>query len=417
MRIGIVTTWFERGAAYVSRQYADTLAEKHDVYIYARGGEQQATNDKNWNSYNVSWGDRRWEKGGEKENKKERLEHFSKWVKDNKLDIIFFNEEHSWGAVAACHEMNVKTGAYVDYYTKDTVSLFGAYDFLICNTKRHYSVFDWHPQSFYIPWGTNIKLFKSQSFDLVKSGKLSFFHSAGMSPERKGTDILLRAFFKLQKKHRNVLLVVHTQTSFKERFPKLKKILEEMVGDTTLVMKEETVSAPGLYHLGDVYVYPTRLEGVGLSIMEALASGLPVITSNNGPMNEFVNGKNGQLVRIKRFYERYFDHYYWPMSEADEDDLAAKMEFYVKNIDRIGEYKKNARASAEESMDWSKNTQSIWSAFEETRIIKEKTIVLKKIERLQKIKENIFLKIFYKIRVLKFDAPLVLWDKIKDKIV
>ena len=37
MHIGIVTTWFERGAAYVSRQYRDALAGQHTVFIFARG--------------------------------------------------------------------------------------------------------------------------------------------------------------------------------------------------------------------------------------------------------------------------------------------------------------------------------------------------------------------------------------------
>ena len=40
MNIGIVTTWFERGGAYVSRQYRDLLKNDFNVFIYARGGEQ-----------------------------------------------------------------------------------------------------------------------------------------------------------------------------------------------------------------------------------------------------------------------------------------------------------------------------------------------------------------------------------------
>ena len=33
MKVGIVTTWFERGAAYVSRQYAQLLEADHEVFI------------------------------------------------------------------------------------------------------------------------------------------------------------------------------------------------------------------------------------------------------------------------------------------------------------------------------------------------------------------------------------------------
>jgi len=38
---------------------------------------------------------------------------------------------------------------------------------------------------------------------------------------------------------------------------------------------------------------------------EALACGLPVITTDNAPMNEFVqDGVNGKLVKVKRFQKR-----------------------------------------------------------------------------------------------------------------
>ena len=45
MNIGIVTTWLERGASYVSRQYYEVLSKFHNVYIYARGGEKYEMNN------------------------------------------------------------------------------------------------------------------------------------------------------------------------------------------------------------------------------------------------------------------------------------------------------------------------------------------------------------------------------------
>lgn len=47
MRIGIITTWFERGAAYVSRQFMELLQQTDEVFIYARGGEKYAMGDPN----------------------------------------------------------------------------------------------------------------------------------------------------------------------------------------------------------------------------------------------------------------------------------------------------------------------------------------------------------------------------------
>ena len=55
MNIGIVTTWFERGAAYVSRQFKDALSAQNNVFIYARGGESYAKGDPDWDDANVFW--------------------------------------------------------------------------------------------------------------------------------------------------------------------------------------------------------------------------------------------------------------------------------------------------------------------------------------------------------------------------
>lgn len=42
-----------------------------------------------------------------------------------------------------------------------------------------------------------------------------------------------------------------------------------------------------LYDVGDVAVQPSRVEGMGLQLLEAQAAGMPLITTNAGPMNEY----------------------------------------------------------------------------------------------------------------------------------
>jgi len=48
----------------------------------------------------------------------------------------------------------------------------------------------------------------------------------------------------------------------------------------------------------DVYVQPSRTEGISLSILEALMSGVPVVASNTGGIPEAVNYNNGTLIDI-----------------------------------------------------------------------------------------------------------------------
>ena len=348
MKIGIVTTWFERGAAYVSRQYRDVLRKEHEVFIYARGGEEYAKDNSSWDDGSITWN---------KQSSVLRLQTiheatFKKWIIENNLEVVIFNEETRWYPILICNQLGVKTGAYIDYYTEETIPLFKNYDFLICNTRRHYSAFSWHPQCFFVPWGTDINLFKPKGMDNVDPQTLMFFHSAGFNPGRKGTDFVLMAFSQLSG---NAKLIIHSQVELTHYFPKLKDMIEKLKNEGKLIYIKDTVPAPGLYHMGDIYVYPTRLEGIGLTIMEALSCGLPVITTDCAPMNEFINDENGKLIKVEKSYCRA-DAYYWPLSDVSVDSLSKCMQEYVDNFHRIKEFKAKTREHAIQDVDWEKNS-------------------------------------------------------------
>lgn len=51
-----------------------------------------------------------------------------------------------------------------------------------------------------------------------------------------------------------------------------------------------------LYRIADAFVFPSVTEGWGLVVLEAIASGLPVITSNQPPFTEFLTPNQALLV-------------------------------------------------------------------------------------------------------------------------
>ena len=53
---------------------------------------------------------------------------------------------------------------------------------------------------------------------------------------------------------------------------------------------------PVLYRCADAFVFPSVKEGWGLVLLEAIASGLPIITSNIPPFTEFLNNNSALLV-------------------------------------------------------------------------------------------------------------------------
>lgn len=353
MNIGIVTTWFERGAAYVSRQFAEILEQENNVFIYARGGESYAKGDPKWDCSNVTWGKRiNSPFVATVIHKKD----FLKWIRKHQIELIIFNEQHWFQPLLWCKKLGIKTIAYIDYYTERTIPLFDIYDALICNTHRHKQAFSTHPNAYYVPWGTDIELFKPAHGGLVSKDYVTFFHSAGVSGHRKGTDLFIRALSLMKCK--DFKAVIHTQKPLLVQFPELSNIIADLEREGRLEVITKTVTAPGLYHLGDVYVYPSRLEGIGLTIAESISCGLACIVPNNGPMNEFVEDSFGSKVPIERYYARA-DGYYWPKCECFVEELAKTMDEYACNIERVLDCKIQARAYAKNHLSHTKNFKAL----------------------------------------------------------
>jgi len=103
------------------------------------------------------------------------------------------------------------------------------------------------------------------------------------------------------------------------------------------------------------------LDGIGLTVPEALACGLPVVTVDTPPMNEFVkHGVNGRLVTPFEYRSRA-DGYYWPEAHCRVEDVARQMQHYVEHADALGEHRRKARLYAEEHLDWAKNAMNLSS--------------------------------------------------------
>lgn len=360
MKIGIVTTWYERGAAYVSKQFMHVLQKTDEIYIYARGGDVYAKGDSLWDLPNVKWGKRTNAMyhvfGYSYINRRD----FTRWIKETGIECVIFNEQRYYQPLIWVKEMGIKCVAYVDYYTEATLPLFDAYDCVICNTKRHAFAMRHHRNVQYLKWGTDIDLYKPL---YEKHDKVTFFHSAGMAPTRKGTDILIRSFYNIRNRKEGKL-ILHSQVNLKKLYPGLKNIIDELLMEGSLEIYDKTVTAPGLYFKGDVYVYPSRLDGIGLTLMEAISSGLAIITIDNAPMNEFVEKEFGSLCDVDYFYCRS-DAYYWPMSVASEKSLTLLLEHYILS-DRLNIMKEAARLYAVKELDFEKNMAPLSEILQKT---------------------------------------------------
>ena len=143
-------------------------------------------------------------------------------------------------------------------------------------------------------------------------------------------------------------------------------------------MKEgECPYPPGPYALGRVYVYPAKLDGLGLSLPEALTCGLPAVVPDAPPWNEFVTeGVNGWLVPIARRRARE-DGIAFPETIVSVEGLVAVLRRVLEAPAFDLSYMANqAWITAQRKFSWDSFRAGVHEAFgvnEQTLLIDETT--------------------------------------------
>lgn len=119
---------------------------------------------------------------------------------------------------------------------------------------------------------------------------------ASLSP-RKGHPVLFRALGALRMSAWRLVCVGST-TRDPEYVAALRQILcAEGIADRVELVGEADANAIGLfYDRSDVFVLPTLYEGYGMVVAEALARGLPVISTPTGAIADLVTEDCGILV-------------------------------------------------------------------------------------------------------------------------
>lgn len=107
----------------------------------------------------------------------------------------------------------------------------------------------------------------------------------GMLEPRKNIVGLIRAFSLLRKERKIKLVIIGKKGwMYDEIFSLVKSLhLEEKIIFTGYVPDDVL---PAIYNAATCFVYPSFYEGFGFPVIEAMACGCPVITSNNSSLKE-----------------------------------------------------------------------------------------------------------------------------------
>lgn len=144
-------------------------------------------------------------------------------------------------------------------------------------------------------FGTNFKFLKGSSKFIKQKYKLNcpFILFVGMIEPRKNIFNLIRAFSKISSKIKHKLVIVGKKGwMYDEIFELVEKLtLREKVIFTDYVSDKYLEY---FYSAADLFIYPSYYEGFGIPVIEAMACGCPVITSNNSCLSEIA--KNAAVL-------------------------------------------------------------------------------------------------------------------------
>jgi glycosyltransferase involved in cell wall biosynthesis len=161
---------------------------------------------------------------------------------------------------------------------------------------------------FLAPHGADTKMFHPDNPKLpIRDAKERFvFVSIFDFQHRKNPESLLRAYWEEFSPDDQVLLIIKTYGGSPKRIRSAIMNYKRKLGfgDNTAplymmagICDEERLK--GIYTVGNVFVLPTRGEGVGLPFIEALSSGTPVISTGWGGQMDFLTEHNSFLTRYK----------------------------------------------------------------------------------------------------------------------
>lgn len=120
----------------------------------------------------------------------------------------------------------------------------------------------------------------------------------GTGYARKGLDLVLEAFPELVAARPEARLVVAGFDSARARYQ--ARAAELGLAERTR-FAGGTLAPEGLYAAADLYVLPTRYDPFANSTLEALASGLPVVTSSANGGSELIDaGVQGEVLDLGR---------------------------------------------------------------------------------------------------------------------
>jgi len=211
-----------------------------------------------------------------------------------------------------------------------------------------------------VPHGVDLNLFKPNP-EVKKPEGFTFLVNKGWSQgknDRGGVQFTLQAYCEEFTKDEEVQMLVKINPAYITPGWDVKKEIEKLgieknENSPSLMFTDSQVDfklMPEFYN-GDVFISSTMAEAFNLPVMEAMAMGMPVITTNFGGQIDFVNEDNGWLLDgelIEVTWDKVYEGVEW--KKPDVTQLRKVMRECFENKDKCEE---KGKLALEEAQKWS----------------------------------------------------------------
>lgn len=238
--------------------------------------------------------------------------------------IIFF-ERCDWHPMllAVAQKLGVKTVCVANWeWFTGWKPTWCDVDLIVCPSEWTFSVVRsyGHMHAVHLTWPVDIAHLPERR---ITGPARLFVHNAGLVDvqDRKGTRDTIVAFRKVS--NRDIRLLVRLQRE--AELPKGDDRIEVRIGNLS--------NNADLYLEGDVAIQPSKMEGVGFMVIEPHCCGIPVITTDYPPMNEYV--RDPRLLvkprwgKRKAFPTAWVKHAHLRLPKIG--DLCRKIEWCAEN--------------------------------------------------------------------------------------
>jgi glycosyltransferase involved in cell wall biosynthesis len=221
-----------------------------------------------------------------------------------------------------------------------------------CDTVRQKAVSFGFPTERIVtfPWGVDLTHFSPGAGESILRARVGWqqefvvLHTRSWEPVY-GVDVLARAFARAAQQRPELRLFLLGNGSMAAE---IRRILMPVLQQVHFVGQVSQEKLPAYYQAADLYISASRCDGSSVSLMEALASGLPLLVSDIPGNREWLDG-----AEIG-----------WLFPDGDADALAQALVQAVDVRQQLAGIGAQARTLAEQRANWPENFKNLLTAYQ-----------------------------------------------------